>query len=120
MSSLYCDQETTVDQSLLNELEADTTRLRDHAHARNAGSERERMDDLLKRISADPAVCHGTPCIRGTRIMVWQIIQFLANGDTEEQILSAYPVLTAEDIRACLTFAAELARERVLPVEPSS
>lgn len=78
------------------------------------------MDDLIKRISVDPNVCHGTPCVRGTRIMVWQVVQFLANGDTADEITAAYPTLTPDDIRACLAFAAELARERVLPVEPSS
>ncbi len=75
------------------------------------------MDNLLKRISVDPQICHGKPCVRGTRIMVWQVVQFLANGDSPEAILAAYPSLTREDIQACLAFAAELTRERVLPID---
>ena len=52
--------------------------------------------------------------------MVWQIVQFLANGETVESILQAYPGLTREDVQACLAHAAELTRERVLPVDVSS
>jgi uncharacterized protein (DUF433 family) len=78
------------------------------------------MTDLLQRISIDPAICHGKPCVKGTRIMVWQVVQFLANGDLTEDILAAYPELTREDVQACLAFAAELTRERVLPVTPGS
>ncbi len=69
------------------------------------------------RISVDPNVCHGQPCVKGTRIMVWLILQYLANGDSEKEILVGYPDLCAEDIRACLAYAAESARERVLPIE---
>jgi uncharacterized protein (DUF433 family) len=75
------------------------------------------MDDLLDRIRIDPKVCHGQPCVKGTRIMVWLIVQYLANGDSVEEILEAYPALTREDIRACLRYAAEMTRERVLPIE---
>ena len=69
-----------------------------------------------KRISIDPKVCHGQACIRGTRIMVWLLVDCLANGDTEEEILAAYPSLEPGDVRAALRYAAELTRERVLPV----
>lgn len=72
---------------------------------------------LLDRILIDPRVCHGKPCIRGTRIMVSQIVQYLANGDSLEEIVAAHPGIAAEDVRACLTYAAEMTRERVLPVE---
>jgi uncharacterized protein (DUF433 family) len=78
------------------------------------------MDKLLERISIDPKVCHGQPCVRGTRIMVWLIVQYLANGDSIEEILAAYPSLTREDVRACLLYAAEMTRERVLPIEVAS
>jgi len=78
------------------------------------------MHDLLKRISVDPQVCHGQPCVRGTRVMVWQVVQFLANGDTVESILAAYPSITREDVQACLAFAAEMTRERVLPIDVPS
>jgi len=77
------------------------------------------MDPKLERISIDPQICHGQPCVRGTRIMAWLIIQYLANGESVEEILSAHPSLTREDVQACLTYAAELARERVLPLEPN-
>ncbi len=75
------------------------------------------MEKLLDRITISPGVCHGKPCVRGTRIMVWIVVQYLANGDTFEEILAAYPDLTRADIQACLCYAAELTRERVLPIE---
>lgn len=79
---------------------------------------RERkVGNLLDRISINPNVCHGQPCIKGTRIMVWLVVQYLANSDSVEEILKAYPHLTREDIQACLAYAAETTRERVLPVE---
>jgi uncharacterized protein (DUF433 family) len=45
------------------------------------------MNPLLQRISIDPAICHGQPCIKGTRIMVWLIVEFLSNGDSIEDVL---------------------------------
>jgi len=64
------------------------------------------------RISVDPAVRGGKPCIKGTRITVYDVLEYLAGGMTEDQILSDFPDLTREDIRASLAFAA--ARERRL------
>jgi uncharacterized protein (DUF433 family) len=55
--------------------------------------------------------------VRNTRIMVWLIVQYLAHGDSMEDILAAYPSLAREDIQACLAYAAEVTRERVLPIE---
>jgi uncharacterized protein (DUF433 family) len=78
------------------------------------------MTALMERITVDPTVCHGKPCIKGTRIMVWQVVQFLANGDSVDDILAAYPGLTREDVQACLLFAAELTRQRVLPIRLNS
>ena len=75
-----------------------------------------KRNNWRNRISIDPRVCHGQPCIRGTRIMVWIIVDCIANGDTEEEILDAYPSLRREDIRAALRYAAELAREQAMPV----
>ncbi|GAI34696.1 unnamed protein product [marine sediment metagenome] len=75
------------------------------------------MEDWKGRISIDPNVCHGKPCIKGTRIMVWIIVSCLANGDSVEDILEAYPGLKREDIHAALAYAAEMTREKVLPVE---
>lgn len=70
----------------------------------------------LDRISIDPQVCFGKPCIKGTRIWVSLILDFLASGQTEEKILAAYPQLQADDIRAVLAYAAEVTRERIVPV----
>lgn len=74
------------------------------------------MSNPLGRISIDPKVCHGKPCIKGTRVLVAQVVQFLANGDTVKDILKAYPGITRSDVQACLAYAAEMTRERVLPV----
>ena len=74
------------------------------------------MNPLLDRISIDPNICFGKPCIRGTRIWVSLILDFLASGETTEQILEAYPQLTADDIRAAIAYGAEVARERIVPV----
>jgi len=67
---------------------------------------------LLGRITVDPNVCFGKPCIRGHRIWVSLILDFLAAGRTPEEILTDYPDLTTEDIRACIAYGAEMARER--------
>jgi uncharacterized protein (DUF433 family) len=70
----------------------------------------------LDRISADPQVCHGKVCIKGTRIMVSVILDNLAAGVPEADILRNYPTLKQEDIKAALAYAALLAREEVIPV----
>jgi len=74
------------------------------------------MTAPLDRISIDPHVCFGKPCIKGTRIWVSLILDFLAGGETEDQILATYPQLQPEDIRAALAYAAEVARERIVPI----
>jgi uncharacterized protein (DUF433 family) len=78
------------------------------------------MTNLLERITVDPNICHGQACIRGTRIMVWLILQYLANGDRPEDVLAVYPSLIHEDLQACLAYAADKTRERVVPVEIGS
>ena len=65
-----------------------------------------------ERIAIDPAIRGGKPCIKGTRITVFDVLEYLAGGMTEAQILADFPALTTVDIRACLAFAA--ARERRL------
>jgi uncharacterized protein (DUF433 family) len=75
-----------------------------------------RHENLLRRITIDPNVCFGKPCIRGTRIWVSLIIDNLAEGVGEDEILAAYPQLKTEDIRAALAYAAEMTRERVIPM----
>ena len=64
----------------------------------------------LDRISIDPTVRFGKPCVRGTRIAVGDVLGYLASGMSEDQLLADFPQLTREDIRACLAYAAE--RER--------
>lgn len=65
-----------------------------------------------QRITVNPAIRSGKPCIKGTRITVYDVLEYLAGGMSEDQILSDFPDLTREDIRAALAFAA--ARERRL------
>ena len=74
------------------------------------------MSPQLDRISIDPNVCFGKPCIKGTRIWVSLVLDFLAEGQTEAEIIAQYPNLSSEDIRSCLAYGAEVARERVIPV----
>lgn len=80
------------------------------------------MEELLKRISIDQKVCHGKPCIKGTRIMVTVILDNLAEGLTPEEIVAEYPPLTLEDVRAAIAYATLLAREEeIVPLkEPLS
>jgi uncharacterized protein (DUF433 family) len=65
------------------------------------------MCDLNQLIALDPAVRGGKPCIRGTRITVYDILEYLAGGMTETEILVDFPSLRAEHIRACLAFSAQ-------------
>jgi uncharacterized protein (DUF433 family) len=65
---------------------------------------------LLDRISVDPAVRFGKPCVRGTRITVGDVLGYLAGGTSEAQLLTQFPQLTRDDVLACLAYAAE--RER--------
>ncbi|CAN5489803.1 DUF433 domain-containing protein [soil metagenome] len=69
-------------------------------------------DELLDRISINPNVCFGKPCIKGTRIWVSLILDFLASGMSQEEVLKEYPDLTPTDIQACLAYGAEMTRER--------
>ena len=75
-----------------------------------------KREDLLKRISVDPHVCFGKACIRGTPIWVSLILDNLAEGVTEEELLRAHPQLKREDIRAALAYGAETTKERVIPI----
>lgn len=62
-------------------------------------------NDLLKRITINPTICHGKPCIRNLRYPVSSILEYLAGGDTIEDILAEFDDLEEEDIQACLAFA---------------
>jgi uncharacterized protein (DUF433 family) len=72
----------------------------------------------LDRVVIDPAIRSGKPCIRGTRITVYDILEYLTGGMSEDQILSDFSSLRREDIRAALEFAA--ARERKLAASPTA
>ncbi|MBM3127312.1 MAG: DUF433 domain-containing protein [Chloroflexi bacterium] len=74
------------------------------------------MNALLERISVNPNICFGKPCIRGTRIWVSLILDFLANGETIEGILQEYPHLTREDVLAAIAYGAEMSRERFVEI----
>jgi uncharacterized protein (DUF433 family) len=67
--------------------------------------------DWRKRIAIDPRVCHGKPCIKGTRIMVSIILDYLRAGEPREEVLRQYPTLKSIDIDAALGYAAWLAHE---------
>jgi uncharacterized protein (DUF433 family) len=69
-----------------------------------------------ERITVDPAVCHGKACIKGTRVMVSVILDNLAAGVHQDEILKSYPSLAVADGQAAIAYAAELARERVVLV----
>ncbi|MEO8353617.1 MAG: DUF433 domain-containing protein [Chthoniobacteraceae bacterium] len=68
-----------------------------------------------ERTSVDPNVCHGKACIQGTRVMVSVVLDNLAAGLSEAEILRSYPSLQSDDVAATIAYAAELARERVVP-----
>jgi uncharacterized protein (DUF433 family) len=76
-------------------------------------------EELLQRITIDPKVCFGRPCIRGHRIWVSLVLDLLAQGASSAEILQDYPQLEEADIMACLAYGAEMARERFVEV-PSS
>ena len=68
---------------------------------------------MNERIAADPSICGGEPCVKGTRISVKVVLSHLAAGETSAEVLAGFPSLTDADIRACLEFASYLAAERV-------
>lgn len=74
--------------------------------------------DTQGRITIDPEIRFGKPCVRGTRITVGDVLSYLASGMSEDEILADFPQLTREDIRACLAFAAE--RERRIVSSPAA
>ena len=76
--------------------------------------------ELRERIVTDPAVCHGAATIRGTRVPVAVVLDNLAAGLTAEDIVNEYPSLDADDVRAALAYAADVTRERLLPLRESA
>jgi len=79
-------------------------------------------EEQLHRISIDPNICFGKPCIRGHRIWVSLILDFLASGTTIQEILEDYPQLEEADVLACIAYGAEMSRERYveIPLEKAS
>jgi uncharacterized protein (DUF433 family) len=110
-----------------HEGEAATMRTRPHHSALSVGAmppiisklEGGKMANPLDRISIDPAVCGGKPCIKGTRIWVALILDLLAAGVSEAQVRTEYPQLTHDDVLAAIAYGAEASREQVIivPVE---
>ena len=76
-------------------------------------------DELLSRISINPNICFGKPCIRGHRIWVSLILDYLASGVSSSELLAEYPGIQEADILACIAYGAEMSRERFveIPVE---
>ena len=79
-----------------------------------------RREGLLERISIDPDVCFGRACIRGTRIWVSLIVDNIAEGVSEAELLAAYPQLKPKVIGAARAYAAEMTRERIIPIPVES
>lgn len=75
-------------------------------------------DELLYRITIDPSVCNGKPCIRGHRIWVDLIVGALAAGETVEGLLEAYPSIERDDIFACVAYDSETLHNRCMEIEP--
>jgi len=73
-----------------------------------------KMENLINRIKADPAVCNGKPVIRGLRITVSTVLDMLAAGESISNILDAFPVLEEKDILACLEYASKVADKTIL------
>jgi len=75
------------------------------------------MNNLLERISINPNICFGKPCIRGTRLWVSLILDFLASGMSIEEIIREYPQLELKDIQAAIAYGAEMSRERYVEIQ---
>jgi uncharacterized protein (DUF433 family) len=73
-------------------------------------------DRLLEKISIDPRVCFGKPCIRGHRIWVSLVLDLLASGLSIEEVLEEYPQLSRENVLACVAYGAKMSRERFVDV----
>jgi uncharacterized protein (DUF433 family) len=74
------------------------------------------MKELLERISVNPNICFGKPCIKGTRIWVALLLDMLADGMAVEDVLKEYPQLKREDVLAAMAYGAEMSRERYVDV----
>jgi len=75
---------------------------------------------LHRHIIADPAICHGKPTFKGTRVMVWQVLEMLAGGSTPAEVRAAFPTLAAAHIRAALEYASSITRENYVLINTRS
>ena len=79
-----------------------------------------KKQELLARISMDPRVCFGKPCIRGHRIWVSLVLDLLSSGWTIQQLLEQYPGIEEADVLACIAYGAEMLRERYVDIPPET
>ncbi len=79
----------------------------------------KKRSELLPRITVDPAVCFGKPCVRGHRLWVSLVLDLLASGMTTDELLAEYHSLEKDDILACIAYGAEMSRERNIEIGPS-
>mgnify|MGYP002141235840 CR=1 FL=1 len=75
------------------------------------------MNQLLERISVDPQICFGKPCIKGTRIWVSLVLDFLSAGNSVEAVLELYPQLKHEDVLACIAYGAAMSAENYVAIK---
>lgn len=77
--------------------------------------------EINKHIVADPDICHGKPTLKGTRVMVWQVLELLAEGESHQKILKAFPSLRSAHIHAALQYASSLTKENyvIINLQPS-
>ncbi len=73
-----------------------------------------------ERIRIDSQICHGKPCIKGTRIWVSLVLDLLASGESVEGVIAEYPQISREDVLACIAYGAEMSRERFVPIPVTS
>ncbi len=78
------------------------------------------MNALLNRISVNPNICFGKPCIKGTRIWVSLILDFLASGSSMEEVVESYPHITREDILACIAYGAAMSHENYVELDSAA
>lgn len=76
--------------------------------------------EINKYIVADPQICHGKPTFKGTRVMVWQILGMLSDGESSKEIIRAFPSLTSKHIRAALDYASSITREGYVVINPKT
>jgi uncharacterized protein (DUF433 family) len=75
------------------------------------------MNPLLNRISVNPSICFGKPCIKGTRIWVSLILDYLASGDSIDNVLENYPQIQKEDVLACIAYGAAMSHENYVELD---